>query len=318
MSNGLETNPVVFTSADISGGRYWTGITIHSTDSRNVLNYTEVSYAGSDVERQYYRTALGDVHANIAVTANARLSVTNSTISHSSNRGIALDYGAEFVSFQDNELSDNQDDPILIHVNAVQGVDGGTVFTSNTDDIVRVYNHDVLDAQTWNKLSGTAAYRFMHKVDIETDLIIEAGTRLEFEEDVEVTVHSTGSLVAEGTSGNEIIFTSSNEEGEIRWAGIDVISTSALNSLDYATVNWAGGNQRLFYNSGLVGNIHANIGLQDNARLKLTNSRILNAGGYGVVLEAGAEINGSRDETTIINANTEFNNPDATADMLIE
>ena len=318
MAEGTESNPIRFTSSDISGGRYWTGMTIRSSDARNALNHTMVSYAGSPVERQYYRTALGDVHANIAIMEGARLSVENSTIGHGAAYGIAVDYGASFNGFASNTLADNQDAPVLIHVNAVDGIDAATVF-SNAENYVKVYDNQVTDDQTWVDLNGSTAYRFTWDVSVKSDLVIDPGARLTFDEDVQLTVHSEGSLVAEGTSSSPIRFTSSNEAGEIRWAGIDVQSTSALNSFDYVTVNWGGGNERLFYRTFIDsdGDVHANIGLQENAKLSLTNSRILNSGEYGLAILEGAAVNGVRNETTIYDDNIEFNNPDGT-DFLIE
>jgi hypothetical protein len=318
MAEGTETNPIRFTSSDISGGRYWTGMTIRSSDARNVLNHTIVNYAGSPVERQYYRTSLGDVHANIAVMEGARLSVENSTIGHGAAYGIAVDYGASFNGFSSNRLADNQDAPVLIHVNAVHGIDAATEFV-NTENYIKIYNNQVTDDQTWVDLNGTTAYRFTWDVQVKSNLVIDAGARLEFDEDVQLTVDSEGSLVAEGTASSPIRFTSSNVAGEVRWAGIDIQSTSALNSFDYVTVNWGGGNERLFYRTFIDsdGDVHANIGLQENAKLSLTNSRILNSGEYGLAILEGATVNGARSETTIYNANTEFNNPDGT-DFLIE
>ena len=318
MAEGTQNSPIHFTSSDIDGGRYWTGLTIHSSDARNVLNHTVVAYAGSGVERQYYRTSLGDVHASIAIMEGARLSIKNSKVDDGAAYGIAVDYGASFNEFTTNSLSDNQDAPILIPVNAVQGIDAATVF-SNTENYVKVYDHQVADDQTWVDLSGSTAYRFTWDVDVNSDLVIQPGTRLEFEEDIKMTVHSGASLVAEGNASDRIVFTSSNVAGEIRWAGIDVQSTSALNSLDYVTVNWGGGNERLFYRTFIDsdGDVHANIGLQEDAQLNLTNSRILNSGEYGLALLEGATVNGSRSQNDIYSGNDEFNNPDGT-DFLIE
>ncbi|MBD3275758.1 MAG: hypothetical protein GF372_10620 [Candidatus Marinimicrobia bacterium] len=318
--NGTETDSVIFTSDDIAGGRHWTGINILSNDARNLLNYTKLSYAGSLEERQYYRSFLNDIHASVGVIENARVSIRNSTISHSASKGLAVDYGGSLVDFESNLFDNNTDYPVFIIVNEVYNIDESSVFTNNSDNVVRVYDDYVVDDQEWVKLHGTAAYSFRHSFNIQSALTINPGAILKFDEDLEVTVTSSGSITAEGIPTNEIIFTSSNELGQIRWAGIDVNSSSTLNSLEYVTVNWAGGNQRLFYSTFVDadGDVHANIGLQDDARLKLTNSRILNAGEYGVALLSGAEINGSRDATIIINANTEFNNPDATADVLVE
>jgi hypothetical protein len=84
-------------------------------------------------------------------------------------------------------------------------------------------------------------------------------------------------------------------------------------------VNWGGGNERLFYRTFIDsdGDVHANIGLQEDARLSLTNSRILNSGEYGLALLQGATVNGSRSQNDIYSGNDEFNNPDGT-DFLIE
>jgi len=54
-----------------------------------------------------------------------------------------------------------------------------------------------------------------------------------------------------------------------------------------------------------------------NAKLNLTNSRILNSGEYAVAILEGATVNGVRNEKTIYYENEEFNNPDGT-DFLIE
>lgn len=90
VAQGNSTDRITFTR--ISGSAsYWKGIYYESSNVESVLDYCELSYAGnSDM-------GSGIGQANLGIIGNARITVTNSTISNSLGYGISVRSGAELT-----------------------------------------------------------------------------------------------------------------------------------------------------------------------------------------------------------------------------
>ncbi len=304
VADASEGSTIVFTSKRASSGVYWKGFWINSNDARNKFANVEVSYAGNsefNFPGSNYAAAIG--------VENGKISLVNSTINNSKNHGLYLhstsgDEG-KLGDFTSNTFSDNKGHAIKLMANEVKQIDAATSFSGNGWNGVSIYNSDMRDQGEWVNLNGSAKYKVEGWVDVKTGLTINPGAELTFDEDVALVVKSTGHFIAKGASGNEIIFTSSNEPGQIRWAGIWIQSSDARNEIDYAIVNYAGGYEFQYagpnHTTAIAGDD------DDSPYLTLTNSTVKNSGSYAVYWEGGTinDIEGvSANNTFIDNAQT--------------
>lgn len=93
IADGTASDPITFTSSNITGGLLWQGIFVLSTDSRNKIDNGVVAYAGSEE----HNFSGSNYIANIGIDDGKVMTVTNSTISNGGGYGIAVGAGASFT-----------------------------------------------------------------------------------------------------------------------------------------------------------------------------------------------------------------------------
>lgn len=291
---GTANNKIEFTTANLNAGLLWKGFEFISGDSRNELTHCIISYAGNSIYGSFSNFV--DVEAAIAMHSDAKLSLTNTEVSNSGGYGLYSRYG-EFVDFSSNSFVDNSYDHLGLPANQVQNVDEATTFLGGDEYAVEIYNGGGLTQEsTWVNLNGSARYNVVGEITVQAGLTINPGAEIDLNEDVDIDVRDGGYLIANGTADNIILFTSSNEAGQIAWGGINIYTNDARNSLDFVTINLAGGQETTDLDN-FVDEKTAVAG-DNNARLSLTNSTISNSEGYGVYfqgtindIEAGAANN---------------------------
>jgi len=112
-------------------------------------------------------------------------------------------------------------------------------------------------------------------VTVNATLTIDPEVLIVFADNVGMAVSSSGAIVAVGTAAQNIVFTGV-EKTDGFWRGIEVESNDATNELTYCTIEYGG-------SSGFDGaNLLANLIIDGAGRLKITNSRFTNSGGYGL------------------------------------
>ncbi len=273
-AEGTSSDRITFTTSNLTGGLYWKGIQILSGTTLNSFDYVDLSYAGQST----INFAGDDFAAGIGVDVNGRVSVTNSTISENKNYGLYVEEsGGQLENFANNSFSNNLRG-VGLRADEVDALDGNTTFSNNSFAEVEIFGSS-LDATkdvTWNALSGNAYYRVTGRLDINGVVTIAPGALFEFDEDVDVRVY--GAFIAEGNVDNMITFTSSNLVGGLLWKGFHIISSDARNSFDYTIVT-DGGNSPINFSGD---DFAANIGVDTNGQVSITNSTISNSGGYGV------------------------------------
>lgn len=151
-------------------------------------------------------------------------------------------------------------------------------------------NADINEDQVWENIfddPAIADYKVTRNINVNARLTINPGVRVQVNEGVVLTVESGGgTLVAEGEEDSPIVFTSQDEEGEIRWGGILINSSSTQNSLDHVELRFGGGEDALIYANGWRA---AAIGVNENAKVSITNTKISRSGGDGLfVLSTGS------------------------------
>ena len=277
IANGSETNMINFTSANESQDLYWKGIYIDSGDSRNLFNYTTISYAGNS-EMDFTGP---NVKAGIGVDASGKVSVINSVFTN--NDGYALyidDDGGQLETFTANHFENNPR-AVGLPADEVDAIDEATTFTNNTSAEVEIFSSTYSDTKSssWVKLAGSATYRISGIIYIVGELTINPGANFELDENV--LVHVTGSISAVGSASDHITFTSSNISGGLLWKGIYIQSSSNLNKFDFADISYAGNSEMDFTGA----NYAAALGVEDDARVSVTNSSISNNAYYGLYID---------------------------------
>jgi hypothetical protein len=290
-ATGSESNKIEFNSINPSSGILWKGIEFTSTSVQNELTHCIITNAGNSNYTSF--SDFVDVKAGIAIRNDAKLKLNNTEVSNSGGYGVYVRYG-EFESFQANTFSENTRAHVGLPANEASSIDEATTFSGDSYAI-EVYGN-ISDESTWVNLNGTARYNVVADVTINNGLTLNPGVQIDFDEDLDFDVRSAGYLNAEGTSGDPILFTSSNEAGEIAWGGLKFYTSDARNVLDFVTVNLAGGNETTDLDNFI--DEKTSIAGNGNARLTLTNSTISNGEGFGVYfqgtindIEAGAANN---------------------------
>ena len=282
IANGEEANQITFTTSNAEGGIRWGGIYFESQDSRNLLQYTTVSYGGGANMTAFANFV--DAPANVGLGGDATVKITQSEISQSGGYGIYVRYG-DLTTFTDNTLHDNALSGLGSTVTVASRLDATTTFANNTRGAVEVFGSTTSENLTLRKLAGDAYYFVSGNVTAEHALTVEAGATLRMSEDVFLTISDDGgSLIAVGTDTERITFTAADVNNP--WGGLQIPSTNANNRLEYATVSQAGGTAMTAFANFV--DVPANIGLYDGAQLAIVNSTVADGGGYGIYVRYGA------------------------------
>lgn len=151
-------------------------------------------------------------------------------------------------------------------------------------------NADINEDQVWENIfddPDMPDYRVTRNIKVNASLTINPGVRVEVNEGVVLTVEAGGgTLVAEGEEGSPILFTSSDEAGEILWGGMLINSSSTQNTLNHVELRFGGGEDALIYAGGWRA---AAIGVNENAKVSITNTKITRSGADGLfVLSTGS------------------------------
>ena len=273
-AEGTASEHITFTTSNLNGGLYWKGIHIISSTTLNSFDYVDLSYAGQSA----MNFSGADFAAGIGVDANGRVSVTNSSITECKNYGLYIEEtGGQLEIFANNDFSNNLRG-VGLRADEVDALDGNTTFSNNSFAEVEIFGSSLSDIKdvTWTALSGDTYYRVTGRLDINGVLTIAPGALFEFDEDVDVRVY--GAFIADGTVDDIITFTSSNITGGLLWKGFHIISSDGRNSFDFTLVSH-GGNSPINFSGD---DFAANIGVDTNGQVSITNSTISNSGAYGV------------------------------------
>lgn len=273
--NGTETDKVIFRGSIEQPGA-WQGITIESNSLLNSIHHAQFMHTG-------HSTVLpGYDKASVALASNARLEIADTHFSYLDGYGIYVRYDNSILTT--SQLSFGQNISIAtIRLLAIhlEGIDEASDFNNHYIE-VHGGNLNTGNNYTWiNPTNGK--YLFTNDVQIYDRLVINPGVTMEFENDLYFRVRAEGTVIAEGTSSEKITFTRKENSGS-HWLGIHHGGTSVENVLDHVIISY-GGNSAFFSSMG-----QTNLGLDNNARLTLTNSTISNSLGAGVVVRGSAEL----------------------------
>ncbi len=293
IAEGTAEKGIVFTSADEAGDIHWGGMVVKSSSSNNILNYARVSYAGGENNLLYVSPAWRK--GGIVVSGDGRLKITNSTVANNEGDGIFVEGANSLTQFENNAFAENENYAMSISMNQAGVIDAASTFADNGDtdkreNVVRIYDSSLGEDQTWTTLNNDASYVIVGNVTLNAELTISAGARLEFEEDVWMSVASGGALIASGTQTDKIVFTSINPDAAQYWGGIVVKSSSNKNSLDHVVISYGGGFDNLLYFSPAWRK--ASLAIDDDAKISVTNTEFSFGEGHGIFSAPNGEISG--------------------------
>lgn len=294
-ATGTESERITFKGVNAGSGS-WLGIGFNSSSPNNKLVYCDVTGAGGG--KIFNSNSIKA--ANVVLTCESQVTIQNSTISESKGYGISVhDDDARLNEFNDNTIGNNDMAPINLHFTQLAMLNETNVFddgnelmyievvgTSLMDNDLTIYKQD-LPYRLFTDIAGNETY-------IEKNVVINPGVVIEFETGTGLVLGSrgvdciplTGSLNADGTEEEKIIFRGANE-GQGTWIGIGINSGSSNNLFDYVEI--IGGGSQQLYNAGGRGNIV----MQCEGKLTLTNSVVSDSGGWGVDFVDGGTLSES-------------------------
>ena len=143
-------------------------------------------------------------------------------------------------------------------------------------------------------------------------LTIEPGVRIEFQADAGLFIDgNASSLVAAGTSADPIVMTGEQQQAGY-WRGVGFESNNIQNEMTWVEIGYGGGSDWTFINEA------ANIALEAESRLTLTNSIVKNSDAYGLHGDKSVNLSGFADNTFENNAEAAVNIALPTAEGLDE
>lgn len=271
---GTASQRIVFTGIDKVRGS-WRGISISSSSVNNKLDYVDVMYAGS--------SDIGDTKTSVFLKSNTdtKLSIKNTNISESAGYALTTD-GDEAVltAFANNNFSNNAKAPLQIGGENLYTLDETSVFSNNGIQAIETISRSVTFYNPGTISYSSLPIHFYGGCHLRSTVTFSEGVTCLFEAGSRLWVTNEGAIIAEGTSGNEVIFSGMNEAPGA-WKGIELDSPSTLNTLDYCQVKYGGST------GGRGANIYM-FGSSNGSYLSLSNSYVGDSQTYGIYRASGS------------------------------
>jgi len=187
---------------------------------------------------------------------------------------------AVLTAFQNNNFSNNAKAPIQIGGENLYALDETSVFSDNGIQAVEIISGRVTFDNPGMISYSSLPIHFYGEAHLRTTVNFSEGVVCLFDAGLRLWVTNEGAIIAEGTSGNEVIF-SSLDESPGAWRGIELQSPSTLNKLDYCHVKYGGST------GGRGANIYM-FGSSNGSYLSLSNSYVGDSQTYGIYRASGS------------------------------
>jgi hypothetical protein len=262
---GTATEPIIIKGETETPG-FWEGLSIKSNNPNNVLTYVTVKDAGTYWGWEYAGVFIGD---------NAKVSISNSTISNHQNTALYFHDNAQIGTFSNNTFA-NSDLGLSLPSKLIGKIDGGSNYnSSNVKNYIEGRAATITSDQTWPKTS-TPILSF--STSVQAALTITAGSTIMFEANNGLLVEASGSLTAVGTATEPIVI-KGRYSSPGYWDGISIVSNNPNNKIKFTTVS--DGGQYWAYEYA---------GIEVEGRLDLDNSTVSNSNSYGVYVHNTAQL----------------------------
>ncbi|MGB3723863.1 MAG: PKD domain-containing protein, partial [Pacificimonas sp.] len=168
---------------------------------------------------------------------------------------------------------------------------------SNANPVV--IDRSITETTVWKNVFTNPAlpdYFVKADIDVTAQLTVAPGVTVMFEPNRGLSIEgNSGALVAVGKADSLVIFTAQDTLNG--WDGIVFFTNNAQNEFNYADVSYGG---QLDFRFGVLA---ANIGVDNNGGVKVSNSTVSNSFNYGIYLENGATLRASGNNTLSDNDN---------------
>jgi hypothetical protein len=265
IANGTADKPIIFTSTEAAPTPgAWEGIYLYEYNSSNSsFTYCQIKYAGANDS--------GALNIN-----STSCTFSNNTIQYAKKIGIICNNdNSFFAEMNSNTISDCGGHAVRISANRLHTIGTNNTFTCADGYGISTWGgSDVTGTITWKKL--TVPYYVEGEIAVDATLTIEAGTIFKFNADGSIYFgyNGTNTLVANGTSSNNIVFTSSAASPSAgAWHGIYFYEYNQQNSsMTYCEIAYAGkSNEQALYIS--------------NTKLTFNNNSIHDSNETAIILD---------------------------------
>jgi len=277
-AEGTAANPIVFTAVDPTPG-FWGGIQFtYSNSSRNKLKYVQVEYAGS---------GSGD-QANVELIATSsspsRVSISNSTLQHSSDYGFIAPTGTLVDEFASMRIAQNEA-AMLLTPNLIGALSAPISITGNQLNEIELTSTAIVTPVTFLDLG--VPYR-VPGMNVSDSVEFAANTIFKVESGKTINVQGSstgGSLKITGTPERPVVVTGVDPTAG-SWGGISYnYSNSANNVISNAVIEYGGSG-----NDGA--NVDATSTPSSPTRIAFNNVTLRNALNYGFAIDRGSIVSG--------------------------
>jgi len=245
-------------------------------DSCKLINCT-IEYGGGNTERDA-----------IIFCDNAAPTITGCTITNAPATGVTLVGDCRGITFQDNIIANCDFVPIQTAAINIPWL-GKNIYQDNAVNQIRIIDGNIPKDAFWQ--NPGVPYRVGDGLKIKTArLSLEPGIAVLVEYDEGITISDGGSLRADASTGNRIVFTGSDVG---RWNGIHFTATA--NDVDSRLVNC------VVEFAGQAQQYPANIVLE-NSSPEISSCLIRQSIGYGVYITGQLKPGSLKDNTITNNA----------------
>ncbi len=200
IAEGTAEKPILFTSSATSPvAGAWVGLWFYSHTLQNSsMSYCKVEYAGTN-----------DWGAISLI--GCKMTINNCTVKNAKTLGIDSENDSDFMSFNNNTISDCGTHAMQIQPKTIQKLGNGNVITCASGYGIEVAGgaYNSTTANTWKK--QTVPYYVTGTISIDGNLSIEPGAIFKFSADraLEIGYYANTLFTAIGDNDNRITFTTS-------------------------------------------------------------------------------------------------------------
>ncbi len=279
---GTDTDPIVLTGTDSVRG-HWGGVWLDGTaHAENRLEYITIEYTGGG-------NLSGSIRRGSLIMTGSETSLLHTTLRQSSAHGLTMNSGAVLRTHGQNNLTENALGPAFVNTSQAHFLDPFSSGFGNDVDHVLLHGNTIDEIVTWVPFGDAYVVRKQsaeHAFDVEGGTLrLDPGVRILFEENMGMTVSPSGAIEAEGTVDAPVVF-SGLERTPGFWWGVRIFSADSINRFDHVLIEYAGSNSH----SGSIQ--RANLFLDEDASIEITNSFILDGSGYGIHARHNAKLPG--------------------------
>jgi len=200
--NGTANAPIFIEGQEMAPG-YWEYISFESNSPNNKLEYCNIQNGGG--------SNLSSYPGMVILRSNGQVSILNCNFSNSQRNGFVIgDNDSRLSNWSMNSFTTCQLYPISMRSTQLAAMDEETVFTDgNAFNQIEVMGNTISTPLTIPKVNGP--YVFKGNTNIESMVQVSAGTLIEMGPSARITISTSGSLNASGTSAERIVITAEQE-----------------------------------------------------------------------------------------------------------